>query len=115
MSELPSQNNQSSNSKKQIVREKSRLARAKTGGVTGEKAERLAELFRRFDANGDGTISKTELITILNGNELSWYWSDDQISAVMAAVDVNHDGKLQYEEFVNWVYGIGLDGTGIEM
>jgi len=64
----------------------------------------VVDTFRRFDANGDGLITRDELTSIFkllcsNGKS----WDDSSIDLLMNAADTNRDGKIQYEEFVTWV------------
>ncbi|XVF71450.1 hypothetical protein PTKIN_Ptkin12aG0038500 [Pterospermum kingtungense] len=60
-----------------------------------EKAER-ERIFKRFDANGDGQISSTELGDALK--TLSSVTPDD-ITRMMKEIDTDGDGLISYEEF----------------
>lgn len=53
-------------------------------------------LFKRFDANGDGTISSAEL-----GEALKTLGSvtTEEIQRMMAEIDTDGDGVISYEEF----------------
>lgn len=69
-----------------------------------DKKKMVVETFRKFDTNGDGLISREELTSvfkILCSNGKSW--DAGSIDVLMSAADTNRDGKIQYEEFVNWV------------
>eukprot|EP00931_Biecheleriopsis_adriatica_P066788 TRINITY_DN41060_c0_g1_i1.p1 TRINITY_DN41060_c0_g1~~TRINITY_DN41060_c0_g1_i1.p1 ORF type:complete len:388 (+),score=66.73 TRINITY_DN41060_c0_g1_i1:48-1211(+) len=68
--------------------------------------DRVVELFKKFDLNGDGTIDKGELKTIL----LLLYkgeFTDAQIEASMAVADKNGDGQIDYDEWASWVASDG--------
>ncbi|CAN6926936.1 hypothetical protein F2Q70_00037806 [Brassica cretica] len=60
-----------------------------------EKAEH-DRVFKKFDANGDGTISSTEL-----GDALKNLGSvtHDDIKRMMAEIDTDGDGFISYQEF----------------
>jgi len=75
-------------------------------------AAKCVEVFRRFDLDGDGVISKNELGRVLKALD-SKQWNDENIDVLLSAADTNKDGMLQYEEFVNWLNGSGhgLCGT----
>lgn len=62
---------------------------------------RIKEVFRRYDADGDGTISRQELRRVLQalGN-----FGDKGIDATFTSMDSNKDGMIQYSEFVDWLF-----------
>lgn len=63
-----------------------------------EKAER-DRIFKRFDANGDGKISSTEL-----GDALKALGSvtGEEIMRMMTEIDTDGDGFISYEEFTQF-------------
>ncbi|XP_023548959.1 polcalcin Che a 3-like [Cucurbita pepo subsp. pepo] len=56
-------------------------------------------IFKRFDTNGDGKISSTEL-----GESLKTLGSvtNDEVHRMMAEIDTDGDGFISYEEFTNF-------------
>ncbi|CAD5113613.1 DgyrCDS2773 [Dimorphilus gyrociliatus] len=60
--------------------------------------EELEQAFRIFDANGDGYIDSAELRHLLTnvGEKLS----DEDVDEMIAEVDVDGDGKVNWKEFV---------------
>ncbi|KAH3745495.1 calmodulin 1 [Pelomyxa schiedti] len=70
------------------------------GIPTKEKEERnLRKAFAVFDLDKDGTISVAELRKVLTSR--SDRMTDAEVDELFAMVDVNHDGKISYEEFVH--------------
>ncbi|KAJ8761283.1 hypothetical protein K2173_001339 [Erythroxylum novogranatense] len=63
-----------------------------------EKAER-DRIFKRFDLNGDGKISSSEL-----GDCLKTLGSvtADEIQRMMAEIDTDGDGFISYDEFTEF-------------
>ena len=63
--------------------------------LTKEQIAKLEEQFSAADVNKDGFLSKDELKTLLAslGNEID-------VSVFLNSVDVNNDGKLDFNEFV---------------
>ena len=63
--------------------------------LTKEQIAKLEEQFSAADINKDGFLSKDELKTLLAslGNEID-------VSVFLNSVDVNNDGKLDFNEFV---------------
>ncbi|XVE78662.1 hypothetical protein DITRI_Ditri13aG0164600 [Diplodiscus trichospermus] len=53
-------------------------------------------IFKRFDANGDGKISATEL-----GDALKTLGSvtPEEVTRMMSEIDTDGDGYISYEEF----------------
>jgi len=62
-------------------------------------------VFRKFDQDGDGVITREELKGALH--LLDPTWTDDIIDALLACMDASGDGLVQYEEFVDWLGGGG--------
>lgn len=62
---------------------------------------KLKNLFRQYDTNGDGTIDMQELKQVVMA--ISSDFSEDEIMQVFVGMDCNRDGKIQYDEFVDWV------------
>merc|ERR550525_587864 len=61
---------------------------------------RILEMFRRWDVNGDGVITKDELQQVL----VSVGMTENDAASTFAAVDADRNGKVDYKEFVNWLY-----------
>ncbi|OIV94187.1 hypothetical protein TanjilG_13804 [Lupinus angustifolius] len=60
-------------------------------------AEELKRVFNRFDANGDGKISVTELDTALRS--LGSSVSTSEVQCIMEDLDTDHDGFINLSEF----------------
>ncbi|GMP27498.1 hypothetical protein CsSME_00003460 [Camellia sinensis var. sinensis] len=60
-----------------------------------DKAER-ERIFKRFDANGDGKISASELGDALKGLGSV---TTDEIKRMMVEIDTDGDGYISFEEF----------------
>jgi len=62
-------------------------------------------VFKQFDANKDGAIDRIELRFLLN--MLDSKWTDERADAVFEAIDVNKDGRIQFEELLRWTFSGG--------
>ena len=65
-----------------------------------DKQEKLRAAFREFDKNGDGVLSRTELI---ESYKQIGYQSQDAVAAVdaiMDKIDINKNGNIEYDEFL---------------
>ena len=60
--------------------------------------ERLETAFRAFDLDGNGTISKDELRTMMGGNH---HYSEDVWEGIVKEVDQNGDGVIDFREFMD--------------
>ena len=64
----------------------------------------LKSMFKAFDTNGDGVLSKEELLRVwkvmFNPNPEE---AEAEIEEVMSECDINKDGKISYDEFVKGV------------
>lgn len=68
--------------------------------------ERLIELFRQLDRNGNGVIEREELGRVLEAlDEVTW--TDERLDQILREADANRDGKIQYGEFVRWLFSEG--------
>lgn len=76
------------------------------------KSHRLREVFRRWDASGNGTIDKQELARVLR--KLDARFTDAITTALFKAADVNRDGAIDYEEFLSWILDRKQPGTSCE-
>lgn len=57
----------------------------------------LEQTFHRFDTDNSGYISRENLSEALGGT-----LTDDELSSMMLEIDVNKDGKISYEEFIDY-------------
>mmetsp|Transcript_64123 Transcript_64123/g.119225 ORF Transcript_64123/g.119225 Transcript_64123/m.119225 type:complete len:776 (-) Transcript_64123:71-2398(-) len=95
--------------------------------VVRKKDERIAELegqlqaardgpeshvrkkFQQWDKNGDGIISQEELVEVMQS--LGGQFSEEETKALFNHIDKDKDGKVDYNEFVSWVFGMGAKKT----
>lgn len=63
------------------------------------EAAELDRIFKKFDANGDGKISSTEL-----GDALKALGSVsvDEVKRMMIEIDTDGDGYISYQEFTEF-------------
>eukprot|EP00931_Biecheleriopsis_adriatica_P078889 TRINITY_DN52304_c0_g1_i1.p2 TRINITY_DN52304_c0_g1~~TRINITY_DN52304_c0_g1_i1.p2 ORF type:complete len:117 (-),score=38.67 TRINITY_DN52304_c0_g1_i1:117-467(-) len=95
------------------------LARSKTEDVDIEVADEEADdtlkemtsLFKKFDANGDGVLTKEELkevILALNPPQGLLAPTQEQLEEIldyfMTQMDTNGNGKIEMTEFVRWMH-----------
>ncbi|KAF9649947.1 putative calmodulin [Thelephora ganbajun] len=64
-----------------------------------DSGEEIKEAFKVFDRDGSGYISAAELKQVLAS--LGERLTDDEIDMMIGEVDVDRDGQIDYEEFVN--------------
>lgn len=62
----------------------------------------MCEVFKRFDTNNNGVITRTELATVLKSLDPG-RWDEASVNAIVEAADVNKDGQIAYSEFVAWL------------
>lgn len=66
-------------------------------------AEDVVKVFKRFDKDGNGAITRKELSEVLTALNPQ-VWDSATLERLMAPADKNGDGVLQLEEFVHWLY-----------
>eukprot|EP00929_Paragymnodinium_shiwhaense_P002395 TRINITY_DN102627_c0_g1_i1.p1 TRINITY_DN102627_c0_g1~~TRINITY_DN102627_c0_g1_i1.p1 ORF type:complete len:633 (+),score=200.15 TRINITY_DN102627_c0_g1_i1:101-1999(+) len=74
----------------------------------GDLKTSVKEVFRKFDSNGDGIISREELAAVFkllskDGGKQGPFTDPRVVDNLMAAADTNKDGRICYEEFVEWL------------
>lgn len=63
-----------------------------------KQEQELQKAFREFDKDGNGYISRDELIQVMHsqGDELT----DEEIDGMIKTADQDKDGRVDYREFV---------------
>jgi len=68
-----------------------------------ENEENLWKAFKTFDADGSGFITAEELVLALEKYGMSM--GKDEVQQMIAEVDSNKDGLINYDEFVAMMRG----------
>lgn len=64
----------------------------------------LKEQFKKWDKDGNGVISKTELRELLQ--TLNPLFQVHDLDKMFIAIDKNGNGQIEYDEFVDWLFTI---------
>ncbi|KAJ4788662.1 Calcium-binding EF-hand family protein [Rhynchospora pubera] len=98
VSKSQSKNSKSSSSLSSISSSSSHYSSCSSFGLDSMDQSEVRKVFSRFDANGDGKISATELTEILRalGSEAH----PDEVQNMMNEMDTDHDGFVDFDEFV---------------
>jgi len=72
-----------------------------------KKEEVCWQAFGVFDLNGDGKISKEELKLVLEHGEVKSVAGADALAEIMANVDSNGDGHIDFDEFMQMMNDAG--------
>ena len=72
----------------------------------------MARVFRKFDANGDGRISRSELAALFES--LGHAASDDELARMMAEADADGDGFISLDEFAALNATVAGDAAAVE-
>ncbi|OMJ90666.1 hypothetical protein SteCoe_6946 [Stentor coeruleus] len=67
--------------------------------ISKEEAKRLAENFKRLDKNGDGKLSREELLEAYK-SQLGYEAALEEVEKIMQQVDSNNSGFIDYSEFL---------------
>ncbi|KAI3910419.1 hypothetical protein MKX01_034813 [Papaver californicum] len=78
--------------------------------VSLENMEEVEGVFKRFDANGDGKISSTELSDVLKA--LGSETSPEELKQMMDEIDTDGDGFIDLKEFADFHRGT-TDGSDV--
>ena len=63
---------------------------------------RIRTDFEKWDINMDGTITREELSHCFS--KLGSKFSAKELGKIMEVAGVNNDGKINYREFVGWLF-----------
>lgn len=65
--------------------------------------QKIQQLFNTYDKSGDGALAPAELASLCNdlGSPLDY----NTLESALLILDVNMDGKINYEEFIGWYKG----------
>ncbi|CAM0885201.1 unnamed protein product [Alopecurus aequalis] len=74
--------------------------------------EEMERVFRKFDANGDGQISRPELAALFES--LGHAATDDELSRMMAEADADGDGAISLAEFAALNATVSGDDAAVE-
>lgn len=69
--------------------------------IKGKSIDELAKLFDEIDENKNGSIDLTELEHALKRSNSKDKFSKTQLRAMINRADVDHDGLISKEEFIN--------------
>jgi Ca2+-binding EF-hand superfamily protein len=71
--------------------------------VLSRDSDLVRVAFRVWDRDGDGTVSRKGLQRLLN--QMCPTLSQDQCAALINGMDANNDGIVDYDEFVDFLFG----------
>eukprot|EP00931_Biecheleriopsis_adriatica_P074372 TRINITY_DN48447_c0_g1_i1.p1 TRINITY_DN48447_c0_g1~~TRINITY_DN48447_c0_g1_i1.p1 ORF type:complete len:939 (-),score=171.85 TRINITY_DN48447_c0_g1_i1:131-2947(-) len=80
------------------------LGRECAPSVNEQKASNLAlKLFEQYDADGNGQIGMEELLSVFG--DMGKAFDKEHVATIFETIDTSGDGKIDAQEFVNWVFG----------
>jgi len=84
--------------RQQRLQEQQLIARSNKSRPQSPRTE-LRRVFEQFDNDGSGTISREELEAVLDAANISM--SPEAIDQLISEADMDHDGEIDYEEFMS--------------
>eukprot|EP00927_Polykrikos_kofoidii_P054039 TRINITY_DN48525_c0_g1_i1.p1 TRINITY_DN48525_c0_g1~~TRINITY_DN48525_c0_g1_i1.p1 ORF type:complete len:604 (+),score=81.37 TRINITY_DN48525_c0_g1_i1:76-1812(+) len=76
------------------------LGRHEIAQVEVVMADRVKACFGKFDQDGNGLISKMEMVHVFSRLGLP----EDSVEEMFAEADANRDGAVDYNEFIQWIF-----------
>jgi len=64
-------------------------------------ASKVRQVFKEWDTDGNGVISRQELASVFRA--LLPSFTEEDIDTVFAAADADRDGGISYEDFIRWL------------
>jgi hypothetical protein len=71
-------------------------------GMSKEDIAMVELEFQKWDKDGNGTIDRAELTSVLKLIKVDF--SEEEIEILMTAADKNKDGVINYKEFIAWLF-----------
>ncbi|MCA9526517.1 MAG: EF-hand domain-containing protein [Myxococcales bacterium] len=68
--------------------------------MSADDLDELRELFDFYDRDGNGVIDRDEFARLCRA--LDDGFSEDELAAGLDAIDGNHNGVIEFSEFVGW-------------
>lgn len=68
--------------------------------------------FKHYDKSGDGVIDASELENVLMSLD-NHHWTSDRVKRLFEAIDVDGDGTIEVQEFVEWICGANMRSAHI--
>ncbi|CAJ1441597.1 unnamed protein product [Effrenium voratum] len=69
--------------------------------------------FQRFDQDGNGSISREELGSVLKSLQPDGQWDSNAVDYLLAGADASGDGELQIDEFLQWIFAEDPKALGL--
>ncbi|THG11474.1 calcium-binding allergen Ole e 8-like [Camellia sinensis] len=85
------------------------MAMATNTNLNLQDMEEVRKVFNRFDTNGDGKISLTELVHVMKA--LGSDTSEDEVKRMMEEIDTDRDGFISLDEFANFYRSSSAGGA----
>ncbi|XP_062180999.1 probable calcium-binding protein CML15 [Phragmites australis] len=84
----------------------------KVPGAPAPAEDEMERVFRKFDANGDGQISRSELAALFAS--VGHAATDDEVSRMMEEADADGDGCISLPEFAAIMDAAATDAAAVE-
>lgn len=82
-----------------------------TAAEMAQSRKCIVEVFNRYDQNGDGNISRDEMLSLLRVIDSGGSLPFAGVDAMLSALDRNGDGLVDTEEFVEWVLASHMESA----
>ena len=80
--------------------------------ITDEQRKDLQDIFDQFDKDKDGKISGKELANAMES--MGQNPTEEEINEMLREVDLNQDGKIDFDEFMIYKFKIKLKSNLIK-